>query len=504
MENEVAQVARGSAYLLAMELAMNIISIAAFMFVVNFLAVEEMGIYTVMWMVIAIANLLPSLISAITKFISQTVGAGGDPRPVLTSILLGKTLMGSAIGLSCTALSAQLSLLLLRTPDYAFVFQLLGIDIIFRILRGSLSSCLLGLNRPRDVSITGTVGEIIRQALVISFLWMGYGLYGLLLAWLLGDALACIYPAAVLISTRAIVRVPLGEAKRILSGIIRFSVPIFITNLVGFASGWFDKIIVLGSGNLGGLGVYNVALTAYSLLMAIPRSVGMAISPYYGEKFGGGKHEDTKSMTRLASKYLALLFIPASLGLAALSRMALGLLGEAYAQNYEILMLVAVLGVSNVIPPLLTRYLIVYERMRSYTVVRVGSVAAGIALTLVLMPGFGLLGVALAKSFSGVLLAALCVLATRNDIRLDWNSFVKCLAASSFMAIVVYAVQVLMDNIYLLPAYVLLGVIIYVLAIRTLEVLSPDDVRALISVLPKRVRDVTLRLGLLLLTKERD
>ena len=51
MEDEVAQVARGSAYLLAMELATNIISITAFMFMVNFLAVEEMGIYTVMWMV---------------------------------------------------------------------------------------------------------------------------------------------------------------------------------------------------------------------------------------------------------------------------------------------------------------------------------------------------------------------------------------------------------------------------------------------------------------------
>ena len=503
MEDEVAQVARGSAYLLAMNLAMDIISVMAFMFMVNFLAVEEIGIYTVMWMVINIANLLPSLISAIVKFISQTVGAGEDPRPVLTSVLLGRALMGSAIGLSCAALSAQLSLFLLRTPDYAFVFQLLGIDIIFRILRGSLSSCLLGLNRPRDVSITGTVGELVRQALVISFLWMGYGLYGLLLAWLLGDALACVYPLAVLVSMRAIVRVPLGEAKRILSGIIKFSIPIFITNLVGFARGWFDKIIVLSSGNLGGLGVYNVALTAYNLLMAIPSSIGMAVSPYYGEKFGGGKHEDTRSMTRLASKYLSLLFIPASLGLAALSRMALGLLGEAYEQNYEILMLVAVLGVYNVVPPLLTRYLIVYEKMCSYTVARVSSIAAGIGLALALMPDLGLLGVALAKSLSGLLLAVFCVLATWGEVGPDWRSIAKCLTAGSIMAVIVYVVQALTANIFLIPAYVLLGASIYVLAIRMLGVLSPEDIRSLTAILPKKVRKASLKLGLLILTKKK-
>ncbi|RLI13803.1 hypothetical protein DRO33_00575 [Candidatus Bathyarchaeota archaeon] len=505
METDVAQVARSSAYILTMDLAIFVISMAAFSFMAAYLGPAEMGVWTVMLMVLGAAGVLPTLISAPVKFISQAVGAGEDHASIITSILLARLAMGCAVGTFFILASGQLAMLLLGGPGYAFVFQLLGIDVIFYMLRACLNTCLLGLNKAKEMSISRGLWALLRQALVIALLWLGLGLLGLVLAWVLSDMLSCIYPAALLLAGGHLKRVSAREAGRILSDIFKFSIPIFATTIVTFASNWFDRAIILGSRDLGELGIYNVALTAYGILMTVPKSVGMAVSPYYGAKFGRKEHEDVRSTTKMISKYLALLFMPTSLGLAALSYLVLMFIaGESYAQGHEILMLISVLGTASIISSILLRYLITYERTIAYMAVKISSIAAGTTLALVLLPLMGLFGVALAKGISAILLAALCVLATRSEIRLAWSSISRCFLAASVMAALVYVIQALVSSLLLLPAYVLLGAATYGLMVKALGVLSEEDVRILTAVFPAWLRGPLFRLGLLFSRSPRE
>ncbi len=495
LEADVTRVVRGSAHMLALSLATNIISIVVFMFMTRKLAVAEMGVWTAMWMVLSVASLFITLISAPVKFISQAIGAGEDYGSIAASILLGRGAIAGAIALTCFTSSGWLSEWLLRTPDYALIFQLVGADIFLYNLYMSLNICLLGLNKTRDVFFSGTLACLYRQIYILVFMLLGQGLYGLALAWLIGDALACFYPAVILL-TEGHLRLPsISEALRILSGVVKFSIPIFLTNLSTFILSWFDRAVILGQGNLEGLGIYQVASTAYGVLLAIPTAIGTAISPYYGEKFGGKKHEDVRLTTKAISKYLGLLFIPAALGLAALSHIVLFVFaGEAYARGYLILMMISVFGVTTMLTPSLLNYLITYERTIAYLAIKLSSAALGVILALFLLPVYGALGVALARSLASAVLAALCVLITREALEIEWSSILKCLLAGSVMASVVYIFQELTYNVYLLPAYVLLGAGVYGLMIRLLGVLNRDDIRAITSVFPGPLREISLKM----------
>jgi len=497
VEDEIAEVARGSVYILAMNIAGILVSVISFKFMTVYLALQEMGVWAVMNMVLGIASLLMLVISTPVKFISQAIGAGEDPAAVASSVVLGRAAIGLVTGLFYAILSAWLSVVLLGTSDYAFVFQLLGIDVVFFALKTTLSVCLMGLNKPREYSISGYINALSRPLCVILFLLLGYGLHGLLLAWIISDVVGCAYPVLVLLSGKYLKRISFKEAHDMLSEMAKFSIPILITSAISFATAWFDKVMILSRRDLEGLGVYNVALTARNVLLSLPTSVAMAISPYYGMKFGGGEHEDVRRTTKAMSKYLGLLFIPASLGLAALSRSVLLVFcGEEYARYHELMALMSVMGVSSMISLLLIRYLVTYEKTLAYMLAGSSSTIMGVVLALALMPDLGLLGVALAKGTSSILLATLCVLATRKELKLAWGPIFKCLLAGAVMASLVYFVQLHYSALVLLPLHILFGMLIYGLIIKLLGVLDEQDIRAIASILPGSLKGPFIKLGM--------
>ena len=100
MENEVAEIAKGSAYMLTVELTAILISLVSFKFMTEYLELHEMGIWTVMNMSMAILGLAMRVVSGSVKFISQAVGAGEDYASVITSIIFGRVLIGCSIAIS--------------------------------------------------------------------------------------------------------------------------------------------------------------------------------------------------------------------------------------------------------------------------------------------------------------------------------------------------------------------------------------------------------------------
>lgn len=71
-------------------------------------------------------------------------------------------------------------------------------------------------------------------------------------------------------------------------------------------------------------------------------------------------------------------------------------------------------------------------------------------------------------------------------IEIDKQTFMKALVSSAVMAVVVSVIQQLCYNRYLLPAYVIVGVAVYVAGMKALRVLNHRDVRLLTQTLVER------------------
>ena len=69
---------------------------------------------------------------------------------------------------------------------------------------------------------------------------------------------------------------------------------------------------------------------------------------------------------------------------------------------------------------------------------------------------------------------------------LDSKAILKSLVASGFMALVMEALQLLYYSRFLLPVYLLVGLLAYLLALRTLKVMSKADIDLLRRILGPR------------------
>lgn len=78
-------------------------------------------------------------------------------------------------------------------------------------------------------------------------------------------------------------------------------------------------------------------------------------------------------------------------------------------------------------------------------------------------------------------------------IEIDKRTFTKALVSSTVMAVVVSVTQQLYYSRYLLPAYVVMGMTVYVAEMKTLKVLNDRDVQLLTQTLGERAAKYIVR-----------
>jgi O-antigen/teichoic acid export membrane protein len=125
------------------------------------------------------------------------------------------------------------------------------------------------------------------------------------------------------------------------------------------------------------------------------------------------------------------------------------------------------------------------------------SVAASIITAVALLPIFGINGAATSRGV-GMLVSLILTLAlVRRHISLsfDLDALWKSLAASTAMAIVVWLTQFVFYNRLLLPAYVIVGTVAYLIGLRLLRALRTTDFQLAVEILGKRYEPLVNILG---------
>ena len=472
----------------------NILSILTGALGIAFLAraitQADMGTLTVLTLISSLIQLISDfgLSQTLSKYVAEFKGRGEDFSAYFVSSLIFKT---SAAIIACLALfllSGNISSALLKSEALHDLIRLMAIDAFISTFKPMLGSLLLGTGRLKGLAVCDVSSTAARWAAMVTLVFLGYGLYGAVAGWILGDLCGVILYVAASSRLVRLNRDLLGKSYGLIPDLLRFSWPLLAASVVLFIYNWYDQALVIAFLPLESVGIYDVSRRAFGVLSGVSAALGQSLFPYYGMTYGKKDHKAISVAIKRASRYTMLIVFPLTLGLFSTAKPSITLFaGQRYESGWPILAIMAVFGLTLGISPALTGLLIIYGKTRTVMLLNIISVASSLALlpTLRLL---GLNGLAVMRGTALLLTLLLNIyfLSKVVKVEIDKEAFIKALISSVIMAAAVYLAQQVYYSKFLLPIYVLLGAAIYAVEMRALKVLNQSDVQLLTQLLGER------------------
>lgn len=494
MEAEVVHAGRGAAYIAVERLASTLVGAVAFAFVARILTQTEMGIMVGLLLIMGVFQILSDFgfASGLAKYVAEYRGKKADYTLVTFTGIWTKSLLAGFFALACALLAPQLSSLLLKDVSYSFFFQLSALDVFFLCVFATVNKLLLGLNRFLEMAILGVTAVVVRQVFGVGLLMLGYGLSGFITGWILGDFTYVAVGSIILLHERHIKMHSPREVMPHLRRLVKFSFPLFLADSVLFLYAWFDRTILLAYIPLKEVAVYNVAYTAFGVLLVVPAALSTALLPYLSEQYGKNMHDRIAVGASAGARYIVLIFTPLALGLMITATPVLTIFaGELYAEGGLVLAILSLFQSIAGVGAIFTVLLLVYNMTPKVLLVNIMSVGISFAASFLLLPILGLAGIAVVKGLSMILTFVFTVVVLhrkRIEIKLDKEVLWKSWGAAAAMSIIVWLVQLAYFSLLLLPFYIIIGGVFYLAVLRLLKVLNMSDIILMRNLVGKRGR----------------
>ncbi len=498
---------RGASYLIIQNLGVNAVTILSFAVLARLISPEQMGTYAILQLVSGTCTAFFTWFpQAVTKFVAENVSKG--QRSVAAAAfyqsLRANLVIYLPVVLSIYLYAKPLASHLLGGPSYALLFQFLAIDLLFNpCIYVIVLQALLGVGLFREVAVVGlVVGGFLRQLLIISLILVMRNFTGLVIGWLASDA------AAVGIYLALAVRALGGPRFDFpLTKLVRYYLPIEFASITIYGQNWFDRVLLVLFVPLATLGIYNAALTAFSVLTGVTNGVANMLLPAYSSIEGGrGGGSEMPSAVRLATRYTCLTLIPLAFGLLAVAKPALTLfVGQPYLAGSLPLAIISGAFAVTVFVQALTPVFLALEETTASAGITGFSVLVSLVLAYVLLPEWGIVGTSFARALQIVLSAILTVVILRRKMKLqlDFRIIARTTLAGGVMATVVSAIELVVYDKWMLPGYLFIGAVTYLIMLRWLRVVDASDLHLLRRLLGKRMAIVSNFLSWALLAKPR-
>jgi O-antigen/teichoic acid export membrane protein len=481
-----------------------VVSIVAFAVIARIVTREEMGELAILLLVVAGTTLLAGLgvSSSATKLVASFSAIGDhEKRSRAGYACLSVTALATIIIVIATYLSSMnLALILFGDGSKAMLLRLLTLEIAVVSIKSPLTGILVGLERFKELSLTSMITFTARQLLVVLFLTLGWGVPGMVIGWGIGDALCSLGLMAFTIRFLGCPRL----GSEFLS-LLKFSFPLLLGDAATYAWTWFDRALLIPMVTLSQLGAYNVAVTAFGILGSMPSAISGTLFPYYARFYpndnASTSTEDLENAISKASRYISFFTIPLALGLAATALPAATLLaGSSYTDAAYPLAILSISLAAGCLVRALSQIFVVMGKTGTSAFVTTGSVLISVLLGIVIVPHMGIVGASLARGLSIVMAFALSIPLLKKMLRIsfDKRAYRSAWTASLFMTVTVVIFQSIFYSKYLLPLYILLGALVFVLGLKMLHAVNQEDLQLLSDFSGPKLRFIVKALGKLI------
>lgn len=463
-----------------------------------------MGEIVVLLLIVSAAALFSSLglDASSTKFVASFKATGDNKNMQRAGYgcLIINSMVTTLVSVAIYYFSNPLALTLLGSASKAPLLRLLIIEIAAVSVNGSLSGILTGLKLFKELSLTSVLTFALRQFLVVVFLSFGWGVQGIVIGWGIGDSLNALLRMFYVRKFLGAFRSGFNPIK-----LVRFSAPLLLGEAVTYVWTWFDAALLIPLVSLAQLGSYNVALTAFTMLDSLPSSISGTLFPFYSHFYpreGETSHTmDLEYAVKTASRYISYFTVPLSVGMAVTGMAAATLLaGSGYSDAVLPLVVLSISLALSCQGKALGQIFTVLGKTVVSALVSMASVLIAVLLGILMITHFGIVGASMARGMSFMLSLILSMVVLRKylKLRFDKGAFHYAWVASLIMAAVVLLLEAVLYSRYLLPVYVVLGGIVYVLALRFLHAANSEDVELISEFLGPKLKFLTGTLRTLL------
>lgn len=493
MTNEIApsiKVAKGATYLFLQGLVSNLIGLIFLTYVTRTLSADEIGVISASQILLGIFFTFGTFAipSSATKYISESLGKNDESatKGVYKTVLRFGFLDSFLLAVLLIASSNVISTFFLANEDYQVLVVILGLDIFGLLFSSFLNATLLGMQRIRIMGLVGIAVSIVKYGTAVILLNVGFGLTGIVTGWTLGDLLGLImlffFASNSLKSVTEKKVYPFKE-------LVKYSGPLYFSGILSYFATAVDRLVLLSFLGLAPLGIYRVALASTLIVGLVGGSISSSLFPQLSKMYGEyGAESSLKEVSVRASRYIFLIYMPVAVGLAAVSLPAITLFfGPLYASGWLPLTIVSLTMALTSAGIVINNLLMSFGATRIFPEANALAILVGILFSVLLVAPFGMVGAAFAKAALTVVLFIYPAfrLWKLAGLHIDSDSLKNSLIASAVMAGAVGLVEFLWMRGYLLPLYVMVGVITYAAMLKFLNATNSQDIKLMKEFLPK-------------------
>jgi O-antigen/teichoic acid export membrane protein len=477
----------------------SLVSIAVgglfYIFIIHFYnSTEIVGVFSLLS---AIAYLFSTVFAlglaiGIQHFVSYHIGRGEESviMVLVRKLLLLGLLMSSASFLSLWVLSPALSLLFFHTFSYLNYVKLLDVELFAMVFNSFLTPILLGLQNFRRSAVIGILNWAVGYGLIIPFLLTGHDPIRIIYAWIIGYYIttALLY-ISVHSKLRRVRATESGDAP--LRPVIAYSVPIFVSGLIGYGATYVDRFTVSFFINLSELGIYNFALLVISALGILTTPIAVILLSRLSEFYS---RKDTKNFRLYMEKSLEVLsavYMPVALLAAALApSVLLFLANPSYLPGYTPIMIILVASAITVTGTIYGTSLQAIRKTRIFVISSSLALTSNLVLSVILIPRFGIDGAAVGYASTSVVGFAVVLYYSikHGTFTFDKVKMSKIFLSSFLMFILMIFVQERLGySILKLAVYIVTGLAVYLFLIRVTGTFSEEDINIFLGMIPSRM-----------------
>ncbi|WP_393972043.1 oligosaccharide flippase family protein [Oxyplasma meridianum] len=432
-------------------------------------------------LLVAIMVIFPTIFSlgvqyGMQHYISYELGR---KRPQGAAAIISKFLrigigLFFAATIAVVALAPYISQIFFHSAGYTRIIELLSPDVGIMVLFNILGGMLLGLQKFQTYGKITIISYILAYGSAAVLIFFFPSIIYVPVGWMIGyfiGAGAMIYNILIFKGNEQPINVGTGE-------IFRYSAPLFFSSIISISASYVDRFVVAFFLNLGSLGIYNLALLVVSsvgiFIVPINNITLSKFSQFYAQR---GK-DSVKGGVSLTNDVISMLYVPATLGIMALSTPIIDLIaGSNYltsALPIDIILTVSAVLVSvNVLNQGLFSVRVTKIFIYSSTL----SLFSNIALSYILIPKFSIIGASIGYSSIMVVSFLIILYASLKShiFGLNFKTVFKIWGSAIVMAVVVhYFAFMTGDRILFLPLYIIAGVAIYLSLIKLTHALNGE------------------------------
>lgn len=465
----------------------------------------DMGAIAIFIAIVGLFNIVFSfgLSTASQHFTSYNLGQGDYPavkKTIYRIIKYGLAL--SLLGLvTLEILAGEISVIFLHSAKFTELVRILGVVLFGNVLFGILNGMILGIQQFRLSAIISIIIWVTYYFGALGFAVYLRSIDTIVFGWLIGISLGVATELIVVLSS--VKKYFKGGTPPSGSFIVRYSFPILLSGIISYGAAYADRFIVSGLLNLSALGVYNFSLLIAGAIgfMSIP--FNNILMPKFSEMFGKNEKARIASTVAISSTLLSYFYVPSALGIAALAPVILNLLGGgAYITGADPLRIIMFFTAISITQNIITQAIASVRRTRLFLYSSGFALAANVILSIFLIPRYGLVGAALGySSVYAVTFAILFYFAKKESvISIDARGMLTVWASAIIMFVVVDYLSYIMGlSIIYMPAYILLGAVIYVGLAKVIGIFKNENKELILSFFPSKSTLIRKLLFLLVL-----